>query len=77
MVEYFVNKRAMYIFALTKLDGKNRCDSLGISIEMYRSQRKATTWYKRIKDVLEERIDEDTRNAMVILDNLYNNMIGK
>lgn len=72
---YFKNKRAMYIFALTNLDEKNRCGPLGISREMYFSNRKATDWYNRIKDVLEEKMDEDTIKSMIILDNLYDNMI--
>lgn len=74
MNEYFKSKRAMYIFALTRMDGPNRADALGISDEMYRNKRKALTWHTRIKNVVERKHDQDTIDAMKVLDRLYKNM---
>lgn len=74
MNDYFKSKRAMYIFALTRMDGPNRAGTLGISDEMYRNKRKALTWYTRIKNTVERKHDQDTIDAMKVLDRLYKNM---
>lgn len=75
MNDYFKSKRAMYIFALIRMDGLNRADTLGISDEMCRNKRKALTWYTRIKNIVEKKHDQDTNNAIEVLDRLYKNMI--
>jgi hypothetical protein len=44
----FVSETAEYVFYLTKLDGEQRNDALGITDEVLEDKAKAKIWYKKI-----------------------------
>lgn len=44
----FVSETAEYVYYLTKLDGKQRNDALGITDEIYDDKALAKKWYKKI-----------------------------
>jgi len=46
--EFFKSKQAEYLFYLTKLEGKQRNDLLGLTDEHYENKELAKKWYRKI-----------------------------
>ena len=46
--EFFKSKQAEYLFYLTKLEGKQRNNLLGLTDEHYENKEVAKKWYKEI-----------------------------
>jgi hypothetical protein len=65
----FVSEQAKYIFILTKMDGKQRCNALGITDSHYEDKTVAATWYQKIWNIIKD--DPDSDNAKYNLDSIY------
>lgn len=71
----FVSKGAEYDYYLTKLDGRQRCDALGITDALYGDSDMASIWYKEICDILMN--DKEVhKEAFEELDKIYEIMIA-
>lgn len=75
--EFFKDEKSMYVFLLTKVEGKKRNNVLGITKCLYYDKQKATEWYNKIMDVFNINgiNDEVTKKAIIELNEIYNNMI--
>lgn len=49
----FVSEQAKYIFILTKMDGKQRSDALGVGDDHWEDETVATEWYQRISNIIQ------------------------
>lgn len=47
-MNFFKSKQAEYLFYLTKLEGKQRNNLLGLTDEHYENKEVAKKWYKEI-----------------------------
>ena len=78
---YFISTAHMYAFILNHIDGKKRCELLGITEAHYEDREIATTWYHNIKGTLlsytGDDLKDDIDKAMEKLKYLYDNMIGE
>jgi DnaJ-class molecular chaperone len=66
----FVSETAEYVFYLTKLDGKQRNDALGITDEVYEDKVQARIWYEKIA----EKVHPDkggSEHAFKVLNEIY------
>lgn len=73
--EEFKSLKDKYSFILRKTDGRNRCELLGITKSMYYDKEMANIWYHTILDILGDADDKDTKDAIGVLDHLYENMV--
>ena len=73
--EEFKSLKDKYSFILRNMDGRSRCDILGITKLMYYKRELADRWYYMILDILGEDENPDTVAAKETLDRLYGNMI--
>ena len=71
---FFKSKQDEYIFYLTKLDGKQRNQLLGLTDEHYENKELAKKWYKEISNYVHPDKNGD-ENAFHILKNLYDILI--
>ena len=68
----FINRTAELEFILTKLDGRIRCDMLGIKKLHYLKKELANEWYNN----LSEESKDCTNEAKEKLYNLYSAMVN-
>jgi hypothetical protein len=66
----FISRQAEVIFYLTKLEGKQRNDALGMSDEIYEDLEKAKEWYRDMRGLVHPDTGGDA-NAFAILTKLY------
>lgn len=69
----------MLIFALTKTDGKIRCELLDITKSLYYNCNKASEWYNDIRKVLvpsDSAPSKEVEDALYKLDALYMGMVS-
>lgn len=73
--ELFVSEDAKLIFTLTKMDGKSRCDALGITDSMYSNRKggnaKAKKWFNELSAILEKSQYPYKEEAIVKLNEIY------
>ncbi|MBP8149355.1 MAG: hypothetical protein KAY21_06515 [Limnohabitans sp.] len=66
----FISRQAEIIFYLTKLEGKQRNDALGMSDDIYEDLGKAKEWYRNMRGLVHPDKGGDA-NAFAILKKLY------
>lgn len=69
----FVNRAVELDFILTKMDGRQRCDMLGIKRFHYLDMKRAKEWY----DSLTSEMGNCSDQAKEKLDSIYHGMIGR
>lgn len=75
-VDGFVSEEEKYLFCLTKLDGANRQDLLGVSRLHYSTPEIADKWYKKIAQRIHPDKTDDNRakQAFQNLKRMYSEM---
>ncbi len=73
---FFKSKQDEYLFYLTKLDGKQRNQLLGLTDEHYENKKLAKEWYKGISHYVHPDKNGD-ENAFNTLKKLYDILIEK
>lgn len=71
----FVSPAAEHVFYLTKMDGRTRCDALGIKHKHYVDAKEALEWRNRIAAILDGAPPEHKEEALLALDTMYLGMI--
>lgn len=67
---FFKSKQDEYLFYLTKLEGKQRNQLLGLTDEHYENKKLAKKWYKEISTYVHPDKNGD-KNAFSTLNNIY------
>lgn len=71
----FVSKTAEYNYILTKLDGNQRHDLLGITDEMYENKEKAKKWFHEIAQYIHpDKSSDNSSEAFNTLGKIYERM---
>jgi len=73
---FFKSKQDEYLFYLTKLEGKQRNQLLGLTDEHYENKELAKKWYREISNYVHPDKNGD-ENAFHTLSNIYNILIEK
>ena len=71
---FFKSKQDEYLFYLTKLEGKQRNQLLGLTDEHYENKKLAKKWYKEISTYVHPDKNGD-ENAFSTLSNIYKILI--
>lgn len=73
----FVSESQKYLFCLTKMDGKNRQNNLGVNALHYKDKELAKKWRRHIAQKIhpDKCSDPRVKEAMNVLENMYSEMI--
>lgn len=71
---FFKSKQAEYLFYLTKLEGKQRNNLLGLTDEHYENKQLANQWYREIAKYIHPDKNGDTQ-AFLELKKIYDVLI--
>lgn len=74
--DFFKSKQDKYLFYLTKLEGKQRNQLLGLTDEHYENKELAKKWYREISSYVHPDKNGDI-NAFHTLSNIYKVLIEK
>ncbi len=67
----FISRQAEVVYYLTKLEGKQRNNAIGLSDEIYEDPEKAKEWYRGLRGLVHPDKGGDA-TAFIVLKKLYN-----
>lgn len=75
-IDGFISEEEKYLFCLTRLDGANRQDLLGVKREHYRDRNISSKWYKKIAQKIHPDKTHDSRAKLAFqaLERMYSEM---
>ena len=67
----FISRQAEVVYYLTKLEGKQRNNAIGLSDDIYEDPEKAKEWYRELRGLVHPDRGGDAA-AFIVLKKLYN-----